>query len=73
VDIETETVTCSGTCAGVDIKLLLGSKVGVATFGVNFEWTIAWVRGRRRPEPRAETGKSVLMAKLEMPPATAGA
>jgi hypothetical protein len=25
----------------VDIKLLLGSKTEVDTFGVNFEWTIA--------------------------------
>jgi hypothetical protein len=31
---------------------------------VRFEWTIAWVRGRRRPEPRAETGKSVPMARI---------
>src|SRR6202789_1023829 len=40
----TESVSCPGTHAGVDIKLLLlllGSKAEVDTFGVNFEWTIA--------------------------------
>jgi hypothetical protein len=37
----TEADTCSGTRAGVDIKLLLGSKMEVNTFVVNFEWTIA--------------------------------
>jgi hypothetical protein len=34
---DTEADTCSGTRAGVDIKLLLGSKMEVDTFVVNFE------------------------------------
>jgi hypothetical protein len=32
-----EADTCSGTHTGVDIELLLGSKVEVDTFAVNFE------------------------------------